>query len=83
MNALTSNEYMIKDSFDAVTRIKNIPQELFDQGYRFASFDVVSFFTNVPLQKNNWHHIKKSLCWKCNKHYYQEKQYEKTYKIHL
>ena len=44
---------MIKDSFDAVTRIKNIPQELFDQGYRFASFDVVSFFTNVPLQKNN------------------------------
>ena len=53
---------MIKDSFDAVTRIKNIPQELFNQGYRFVSFDVASFFTNVPLQKNNRHHIEKSLC---------------------
>ena len=48
---LTANEYTIKDSFDAVTRIKNIPQELFDEGYRFVSFDVVSLFTNVPLQK--------------------------------
>ena len=51
LNPLTSNEYTIKDSFDAVTRIKNIPQELFDQGYIFVSFDVVSLFTNVPLQK--------------------------------
>ena len=48
-NPLTSNEYTIKDSFDAATRINNIPQELFDQGYRFVSFDVVSLFTNVPL----------------------------------
>ena len=24
---------------------------MFDQGYRFVSFDVVSLFTNVPLQK--------------------------------
>ena len=51
-NPLTYNEYTIKDSFDAVTRIKNIPQELFDQGYRFVSFDVVSLFTNEPLQKS-------------------------------
>ena len=26
LNPLTSNEYTIKDSFDAVTRIKNMPQ---------------------------------------------------------
>ena len=50
-NPLTSNEYIIKDSFDAVTRTKNILGELFDQGYGFVSFDVVSVFTNVPLQK--------------------------------
>ena len=41
---------MIKDYFDAVTPIKNILQELLDQGYRFVSFDVVSVFTKVPLQ---------------------------------
>ena len=41
-NSLTSNEYTIKDFFDVVTRIKSSPQELFDQGFRFASFDVVS-----------------------------------------
>ena len=51
LNPLTSNEYTIKDSFDAATRIKSIPQQLLDQGYRFVSFDVVSLFTNVPLQK--------------------------------
>ena len=31
LNPLTSNEYTIKDSFDALTLIKNIPQELFDR----------------------------------------------------
>ena len=50
-NLLTSNEYTIKDSFEAATRINNIPLELFDQGYIFVSFDVVSLFANVPLQK--------------------------------
>ena len=50
-NPLTCNKYTIKDSFDAVTRLKNIPQELFDQCYRFISFDVVSLFTSVSLQK--------------------------------
>ena len=52
-NPLTYNEYTIRDSFDAVTRIKNIPQELLDQGYRFVSFDAVSLFTNEPLQKTS------------------------------
>ena len=50
-NPLACNEYTIKDSFDVVTRLKNIPQELFDLVYRFLSFDVVSLLTNVPLQK--------------------------------
>ena len=36
-NPLTSNEYTFKDSFDDVTRIKKIPQELLDQGYSFVS----------------------------------------------
>ena len=31
LNPLTSNEYTIKDSFDAFTPIKNILQELFDR----------------------------------------------------
>ena len=50
-NPLTCNKYTIKDSFDTVTRLKNITQELFDQCYRFLSFDVVSLFTSESLQK--------------------------------
>ena len=76
-NPLTCNRYTIKDSFDAVTRLKNITQELFDQCYRFLSFDVVSLFTSESLQKNNQHYTKKRLCRKRNKHYYKEKYYEK------
>ena len=62
LNPLTSNEYTIKDSLDAVTPIKNIPEELFDQGYRFVSLDVVYLFTNMLLRKNNQHCIKNSSC---------------------
>ena len=51
MNPLTTNELSLKDSFDAITRIQNIPQDLFDKGYKFISFDVQSLFTNVPLAK--------------------------------
>ena len=32
---------------------------MFDQGYRFASFDDVSLFTNVPLQKSIYTIFKK------------------------
>ena len=38
------------DSLDAANRIRSIPLELFEQGYKFVSFDVVSLFTNVPLE---------------------------------
>ena len=33
--------------------------------------------------KKNQHYIKKILCRKNNKRYYQEKHYEKTYERHL
>ena len=59
LNPRTSNEYTIKHFSDAVTRIKNIPQELFDQGHRFVSFDGVSLFTNVPLQRQSTSYLKK------------------------
>ena len=45
------NLYTLKDSFDAASRIQNIPEHLFRDGYRFVSFDVKSLFTNVPLKK--------------------------------
>ena len=38
-------------TFDAVSAIKAIPPGLFDEGYRFVSFDVVSLFTSVPLKR--------------------------------
>ena len=51
LQPLTINEYTVKDSFEAVNRIHAIPPELFEQGYRYVSFDVTSLFTNVPLKK--------------------------------
>ena len=45
------NEFSLKDSFDTAIRIRNIPKELFDQGYVLVSFDVVSLFTNVPHER--------------------------------
>ena len=38
-------------SFEAVDRIRSVPTELFDEGYRYFSFDVTSLFTNIPLSK--------------------------------
>ena len=51
LNPLTRNHYTVKDSFEAVNMIYKIPSELFDEGYRYFSFDVTSLFTNVPLNK--------------------------------
>ena len=51
LNPLTKNEYSLKDSFEAAEKIKGIPQNLYDEGYKLISFDVVSLFTNVPLRK--------------------------------
>ena len=51
LNSLTHNEFVLKDSFDATAKIDNVPPQLFDNGYIFASFDVTSLFTNVPLNR--------------------------------
>ena len=51
LNPITTNEFTVKDSFDAVTHINNIPRNLFNDGYRFVSFDVTSLFTNIPPKK--------------------------------
>ena len=51
LNPLTENDYNLRDSFHAVSAIKTIPQNLFDEDYRFASFDVASLFTNVLLKR--------------------------------
>ena len=45
------NEFILKDSFDAVNKIKNVPPHLFDDGYNYVSFDVKSLFTNVPIKR--------------------------------
>ena len=47
LSPLTQNESSVKDSFEAVDRIRSIPPELFDEGYRYISFDVTSLFKNV------------------------------------
>ena len=51
LNPLTQNEYTVRDSFEAVNIIHEIPPELFDQGYQYFSFDVTSLFTSVPWNK--------------------------------
>ena len=47
----THNEFVLKDSFEAPVKIRDIPLQLFDNGYIFASFDETSLFTNVPLNR--------------------------------
>ena len=51
LNPLTTNEFTIKDTFDVVSHINKVPKKLFDDGFRFVSFDVKSLFTNIPLIK--------------------------------
>ena len=57
---------MVKDSFAAANKIREISKELFDHGYRFVSFDVESLFTSIPLSKTiniilDWIYNKKPL----------------------
>ena len=51
LNPLTQKNHSVKDSFEASSRIQNISPTLFEQGYVFVSFDVVSLFTNVLLDR--------------------------------
>ena len=48
---LTMNDFTVKDSFEMVDAIKSIPKSLMNEGYVFASFDVIFLFTNVPLKE--------------------------------
>ena len=51
LQPLTINDYTLKDSFDAISKIKSIPLKMFEEGYQFVSFDVDSLLTNVSLSK--------------------------------
>ena len=51
LNPITTNEFSKKDSFDAVSQINDIPQNIFNDQFKFVSFDVKSLFTNIPLKK--------------------------------
>ena len=51
LNPLQHNDHSLRDTFDAADRIRNIPPELLEEGYRFVSFDVESLFTSVPLNR--------------------------------
>ena len=51
LNPLAVNQHVVTDTFHAINRIKDIPTELLDSGYKYVSFDVESLFTNVPLKK--------------------------------
>ena len=51
LNPPTENDYNLCDSFHAVSAIKTIPQNLFNEDHCFVSFDVVSLFTNVLLKR--------------------------------
>ena len=48
---LTNNEFTLKDSFEAVNRIQDVPSSLFVKGYKYVPFDVESLFANVPIKK--------------------------------
>ena len=46
LKPLTSNEFIVKDSFSFVNEILTLSDVQF-----MASFDIVSLFTNIPLQE--------------------------------
>ena len=52
LHPLSMNEFTLKDSFDAVNKIKNIPTHLFDNGCNYVLFDAESLFTNVLIKKS-------------------------------
>ena len=53
LNPLTHNDYSLKDSFDAATRISRIlPQVRENNDYMFISLDVASLLANALLKKS-------------------------------
>ena len=51
LNPLAMDEFILKDSFDLVNRIKYVPPHLFDNGYNYVSFDVEYLFTNASIKR--------------------------------
>ena len=51
LNTVTINHYSVNDHFEEAKSIQAIATELFNQGYKFISSDVISFFTNVRLKR--------------------------------
>ena len=51
INPLTEKDYVFQDSFFVAKKIREIPKELFKDGYRFVFFEVESLFASVPLSR--------------------------------
>ena len=66
LNPLTTNEFNVKDSFDAVSHINNIPCNLLDEGYRFDSLLMSPRFSLTYHSKNCQHNLEKYLILKSN-----------------
>ena len=76
LNKISSNEYTVRDSFHFIDEVKN--SNLNPNQYYLVSFDVVSLFTNVPIDETINIIIKKlfpndqTLIHELNSKYYRE-----------
>ena len=73
LNPLSMNEFTLKDIFNVVNKIKNIPPHLFDDRYNYGSFYVESLLTNVPIKRTiniilGWIYIDKVISTNLKKH---------------
>ena len=50
-NALINNDDSIRNTFEAVNKIRSVSPELFEQGYCYYSVTVASLFTIVPSNR--------------------------------
>ena len=50
-NALINNADSIRNTFEAVNKIRSVSPELFEQGYCYYSVTVASLFTIVPSNR--------------------------------
>ena len=51
LKPLIINDFSIKYSFVATSRIKDIPQDLLHNGDQFSSFDLESLFKNMLIKR--------------------------------
>ena len=79
LHPLTLNDYSLTDSFDAVRQINNIPKHLFQEGYQFVSFDVVSLFTNVPGLSHSSDYFRSNLQRETHRYLIAKTHFEKTH----